>query len=694
MDVYPLSNYRNIGIMAHIDAGKTTLTERILYYTGKNYKIGEVHDGTATMDYMVQEQERGITITAAATTCSWEGHRINIIDTPGHVDFTIEVERSLRVLDGAIAVLCGVAGVQPQTETVWRQANKYKVPRLLFVNKIDRVGADLFYVVNMVRQKFIVEPLLMQISVGSGENFEGVIDLIKMRMIKWESESLGKNFEFLEIPKEYLDDAIRYRNELFEILSDYDEDVFECFLDNKEACEESIWRALRKATLSCKVVPVFCGTALKNKGIQPLLDAVVKLLPSPIDRGSVFGHGVDNYDKKIEFKPEIDEELSALAFKITNDTFAGQLSFLRIYSGSIKVGQSVYNSSVKKRERVSKILLMHANKREEINEASVGDIVAVLGFRATVTGNTICSEKKPALLEIIDIPEPVIFIAIEPKSKVDEEKLEDSLQKLMVEDPTFKVSLNKETGQKIISGMGELHLEIIVDRLTRDFKVMAKVGKPQVAYKETVSGICSATATFDREISGKKAYAQIGISLNRGEKSSGILINFNNDNLKNINKNYIEVIKKSFIDTATSGMLGGYPVSDIIISVETLNYNEQEISEIAFSASASMAFREAYVKGNPILLEPIMSVEVICSENYIGDVISDYGTRRGRVIDMGINQLGERFVLAEVPLATMFGYSTSLRSLTQGRSSYTMQFKEYESVPKDLTASILNPYGY
>jgi len=693
-DSNPLNLYRNIGIMAHIDAGKTTLTERILFYTGKNYKIGEVHDGTATMDWMVQEQERGITITAAATTCSWNSHKINIIDTPGHVDFTMEVERSLRVLDGAIAVFCAVAGVQPQTETVWRQANKYKVPRIVFINKMDRVGADYNKAISMIKNKFIIHPLVLQIPVGSGENFEGVIDLIKMKQIKWSLSDLGKTYEYTNIIDTYIDEANKYRNELIEKLSEFDDKVCELYLDAKDLNEHILIQAIRKATLSCDAVPVLCGTALKNKGVQPLLDAINDYLPSPVDRGNILAYNVDNYDKKISFKPSIDEDLSAIAFKIYSDNFAGQISYLRLYSGSISVGQSVYNSSIKKRERVAKILRMHSNKREEIDTAYAGDIVAIIGFRYTVTGNTICNEKKPALLESIDFPEPVIFIAIEPKTKADEIKLEESLQKLMIEDPTFKVSINKDTGQKIISGMGELHLEIISDRLLRDFKVGAKVGKPQVAYKETISKEAGAEGIFDREINNKKAYAKVFLSLMPGVKSSGVIINFNLPTSINLNKNYLDGIKKSILDTASSGSLGAYPIYDIIVSVDNLIFNEQEISDIAFSAASTISFREAYNKAEPILLEPIMNVEIICSEKNIGDIISDINSRRGKIIEMSLNNLQENVVLSEVPLSTMFGYSTSLRSLSQGRATYTMQFKEYDKVPPDMIQKILNPYGY
>jgi elongation factor G len=564
MDDVALQKYRNIGIMAHIDAGKTTLTERILFYTGENHKIGEVDEGTATMDWMVQEQERGITITAAATTCHWLNHRINIIDTPGHVDFTIEVERSLRVLDGAVAVFCGVGGVEPQSETVWRQANKYNVPRIAFINKLDRLGADLFHAKETMVTKLHANPVLTQIPIGREDNFRGVVDLIKMKAIYWKDDTQGIEYEYVDIPPELLEDAKHHRSIMIEKLSECDDDMCTKFLGGVDVSEEEIWTALRKGTLNCTLNPVFCGSALKNKGVQPLLDAVIKLLPSPSDRGAVIGVDPEKHEKMMSYEPRSDEKLSALAFKVANDAYAGQLTFIRVYSGSFNIGDSVYNSTKGKRERVSKIFLMHSNKREEKKTVHAGEIVALVGLRLTTTGDTLCSEKAPILLEKIEFPEPVIFVSIEPKTKADEEKLNESLARLMMEDPTFKVYANHETGQQIISGMGELHLEIIVDRLLREFKVSAKVGKPHVAYRETITKASDAEGYFDREMGGKKFFAGIKISLTPVEKGEAVTCDFELEQSatttgRPISNDYKNVVSKALKDAATSGSLAGYP---------------------------------------------------------------------------------------------------------------------------------------
>jgi elongation factor G len=679
--------------MAHIDAGKTTLTERILYYTGETHKIGEVDQGTATMDWMVQEQERGITITAAATTCFWKDNRINIIDTPGHVDFTIEVERSLRVLDGAIAVFCGVGGVEPQSETVWRQANKYKVPRIAFINKMDRMGADIFKAREMIQSKLGATPILMQLPIGSGDKFKGIVDLVKMKAMYWKDDILGSEYSYEDIPSDMLKEAEQWRNSLIEKLSECDDDMCAKFLDGADIDEKHIWDVLRKITLSFSAVPVFCGSAFKNKGVQPLLDAVISLLPSPIDRGEITGHDPVKEDKMVSFQPKTDEAFSAIAFKIANDPYAGQLTYVRIYSGSIDVGSTVYNTLKGKRERVSKILLMHSNKREEKKNAHAGEIVGFVGLRLTTTGDTLCSDKKQVLLEKIEFPEPVIFVAIEPKTKADEEKLNESLSRLMMEDPTFRVSTNQETGQQIISGMGELHLEIIVDRLLREFKVSAKVGKPQVAYRETITVNSEAMGYFDKELGGKKYFAGVKLEVSPYDGQDIVSVGFalEQDNMTTEQKN---ILVRSIKDASTSGHLAGYPVYKLQVLVKKVELLDADGLEVSIPAAASLAFREAYSNGKPVLLEPIMKVEVVCPEEYVGDIIGDIGTRRGRVLEMGIRSDGLRFVLGSVPLAGMFGYSTDLRSLTQGRGTYTMEFSEYQAVPEALGRGIIGGINY
>jgi elongation factor G len=681
-----LEKTRNIGIMAHIDAGKTTTTERILYYTGITYKIGEVHEGTATMDWMVQEQERGITITSAATTCLWRDHRVNIIDTPGHVDFTIEVERSLRVLDGAVAVFCAVGGVEPQTETVWRQADKYGVPRLAFVNKMDRLGADFFHVVQMIRDRLGARPAILQIPIGAEEKFTGIVDLISMKAVVWEDESLGAKFHEEPIPPKLKAQAEEHRERLLEAAADCDEAVMEKYLEGKEIGEAELRAAVRKATLALKIVPVLCGSAFRNKGIQPMLDAVVDFLPSPLDIPAV--QGVNPESDLIEERPASDDApFSALAFKIMTDPFVGTLSFFRVYSGSLTSGSSVYNSTKDKRERVGRLLKMHANKREEIKEVYAGDIAAAVGLKTATTGDTLCDEDHPIVLESIDFPDPVISIAIEPKSKADQEKLGLSLQKLATEDPSFKVRTDEETGQTIISGMGELHLEIIVDRLLREFNVGANVGKPQVAYKETVRKTVEQQGKFIRQTGGRGQYGDVWIKLEPQRPGAGFEFV---DAIKGgaIPREYIPAVGKGIREATDNGALAGYPVVDVKVTLFDGSYHDVDSSEIAFKIAGSMAFKEAARKANPVLLEPIMSVEVVVPEDFMGDVIGDINSRRGKVLGMDSRPAAQA-INARVPLAQMFGYATDLRSMTQGRATYTMQFSHYEPVPAAVAEGII-----
>ena len=681
-----LEKTRNIGIMAHIDAGKTTTTERILYYTGINYKIGEVHDGTATMDWMVQEQERGITITSAATTCFWRDHRVNIIDTPGHVDFTIEVERSLRVLDGAVAVFCSVGGVEPQTETVWRQADKYGVPRLAFVNKMDRVGADFFRVVQMIRDRLGAQPAIVQIPIGAEEKFIGIVDLITMKAMVWEDESLGAKFHEEPIPEGLKIQADEYREKLLEAAADSDEAVMEKYLEGKPISESELRAALRKATLALKVVPVLCGSAFRNKGVQPMLDAVIEYLPSPSDIPPVKGINPDT--QQIETRPAKDDApFSALAFKIMTDPFVGTLSFFRVYSGSLSSGSSVFNSTRTKRERIGRLLKMHANKREEIKEVYAGDIAAAVGLRTATTGDTLCDEDHPIVLESIDFPDPVISIAIEPKSKADQEKLGLSLQKLATEDPSFKVRTDEETGQTIISGMGELHLEIIVDRLLREFNVGANVGKPQVAYKETVRKAVEQQGRFIRQTGGRGQYGDVWIKLEPQPPGAGFEFV---DAIRggSIPREYIPAVEKGVREATDNGALAGYPVVDVKVTLTDGSYHDVDSSEIAFKIAGSMAFKEAMRKAGPVLLEPIMSVEVVVPEEFMGDVIGDISSRRGKVLGMDTRPAAQA-IDARVPLAQMFGYATDLRSMTQGRATYTMQFSHYEPVPTAVAEGII-----
>jgi elongation factor G len=682
----PLEKTRNIGIMAHIDAGKTTTTERILYYTGINYKIGEVHEGTATMDWMVQEQERGITITSAATTCHWRDHRVNIIDTPGHVDFTIEVERSLRVLDGAVAVFCSVGGVEPQTETVWRQADKYRVPRLAFVNKMDRLGADFFRVVKMIEDRLGARTVVMQLPIGAEDKFSGIVDLVTMKAVVWEDESLGAKFHEEPIPSELKAQAEEYREKLVEAAADCDENIMMKYLDGKEVTEAEIRSAIRSGTLSLKVVPILCGSAFRNKGVQPMLDAVVDYLPSPLDIPPVTG--VEPGTTKPAERPARDDApFSALAFKIMTDPFVGTLTFFRVYSGTLNSGASIYNSTKSKRERIGRLLKMHANKREEIKEVYAGDIAAAVGLKTATTGDTLCDENKPIVLESIDFPDPVISIAIEPKSKADQERLGLSLQKLATEDPSFKVRTDEETGQTIISGMGELHLEIIVDRLLREFNVGANVGKPQVAYKETVRKKVEQQGRFVRQTGGRGQYGDVWITLE--PQQPGVGFEFV-DAVKggSIPREYIPAVEKGIKEATENGPLAGYPVVDVKATLFDGSYHDVDSSEIAFKIAGSMAFKEAARKANPVLLEPIMAVEVVVPEEFMGDVIGDISSRRGKVLGMDTRPAAQA-IDARVPLAQMFGYATDLRSMTQGRATYTMQFSHYEPVPAAVAEGIM-----
>ena len=682
----PLERTRNIGIMAHIDAGKTTTTERILYYTGINYKLGEVHEGTATMDWMVQEQERGITITSAATTCLWRDHRVNIIDTPGHVDFTIEVERSLRVLDGAVAVFCSVGGVEPQTETVWRQADKYGVPRLAFVNKMDRLGADFFRVVQMIQDRLGARPAVVQLPIGAEEKFAGIVDLISMRAVVWEDESLGAKFHEEPIPEGMKAQADEYREKLLEIIADCDEGIMEKYLEGKEIGEAELRQAIRNATLSLKIVPALCGSAFRNKGVQPMLDAVVDYLPSPQDIPPV--KGIEPDTQNVGERPAKDDApFAALAFKIMTDPFVGTLSFFRVYSGSLNSGASVYNSTKGKRERIGRLLKMHANKREEIKEVYAGDIAAAVGLKTATTGDTLCDENHAIVLESIDFPDPVISIAIEPKSKADQEKLGLSLQKLATEDPSFQVRTDEETGQTIISGMGELHLEIIVDRLLREFNVGANVGRPQVAYKETIRKGVEQQGRFIRQTGGRGQYGDVWIKLEPQAPGAGFEFV---DAIKggSIPREYIPAVEKGVREATENGALAGYPIVDVKVTLFDGSYHDVDSSEIAFKIAGSMAFKEAARKASPVLLEPIMSVEVVVPEEFMGDVIGDISARRGKVLGMDTRPAAQA-IDARVPLAEMFGYATDLRSMTQGRATYTMQFSHYEPVPAAVAEGII-----
>lgn len=681
-----LETYRNIGICAHIDAGKTTVTERILYYTGVSHKIGEVHEGAATMDWMEQEQERGITITSAATTCFWRDHQINIIDTPGHVDFTIEVERSLRVLDGAVAVFCGVGGVEPQSETVWRQADRHEVPRIAFVNKLDRIGANYFDVVDELRDKLGANPLAMQIPVGHSEDFTSLIDVVSNRMATFEAESNGSRIVWADVPAEYA----KQREELYEKIvgqaSEFDEVLADKYLNGETVTAEEVRLALRKGVASQDVTPVFCGSAFKNKGVQLLLDAVVDYLPSPLEVAPMIGHSVDDESVEITRKPEDSEPLSALAFKIMTDPFVGTLTFVRIYSGVLDSGSYVYNPRKRAKERVSRLVRMHANKREEIKSAGSGDIVAVIGLKDVATGDTLCDEKHQLLLETINAPEPVLSVAVEPKTKGEYEKMINALRKLMQEDPSFRFSVNDETGQTVISGMGELHLEIIVDRMKREYKVEASVGKTEVAYRETIQKIASVETKFIRQSGGRGQYGHVFMRFEPRGRGEGF--EFANEVVGGtIPREYIPAIEKGVRESLGNGVIAGYPTVDIKAIVYDGSYHDVDSSEMAFKIAGSMAFREGMLKSSPVLLEPIMKVEVVTPEENLGDVMGDLNSRRGRILGMS-SRKGAEVVDAEVPLGEMFGYTTDLRSMTKGRASSSMQLALYREVPRNVQEEI------
>jgi len=688
---YPLERYRNIGIMAHIDAGKTTTTERILYYTGKSYKIGEVHDGAATMDWMEQEQERGITITSAATTTFWQAedgqgpeHRINIIDTPGHVDFTIEVERSLRVLDGAVAVFDGVAGVEPQSETVWRQADKYKVPRMCFINKLDRTGADFYYCVQSIVDRLGAVPLVLYLPIGAEGGLKGVVDLVNNRGIVWQDESLGAKFDYVEIPADMADKAADYRHQLIETVVEQDDDVMEAYLEGNEPDAATLKRLIRKGTLAQAFVPVTCGSAFKNKGVQPLLDAVVDYMPSPLDIPPIKGINPDNDAE--DTRPSDDgAPFAALAFKIMNDPFVGSLTFTRIYSG--KLSKGTYLNSVKdKKEKIGRMLLMHANSREDIDEAFAGDIVALAGLKETTTGDTLCDPAKPIILERMEFPEPVIELSVEPKTKADQEKMGIALSRLAAEDPSFRVSTDHESGQTIIKGMGELHLDILVDRMKREFKVEANVGAPQVAYRESLARPVELTYTHKKQSGGSGQFGEVKIALQPGERGSGIVFL---DEIKggNIPREYIPSVEKGMRETAETGSLIGFPIIDFEIRLIDGKYHDVDSSALAFEIAGRGAMREAAQKAGIKLLEPIMKVEVVTPEEFMGDVIGDLNSRRGQI--QGTDTRGNAQVVeAFVPLANMFGYVNELRSFSQGRAQYTMQFSHYDEVPANVAAEV------
>jgi elongation factor G len=689
----PLERYRNIGIMAHIDAGKTTTTERILYYTGKSYKIGEVHEGTATMDWMEQEQERGITITSAATTCFWMRHgvehRINIIDTPGHVDFTVEVERSLRVLDGAVTLLDSVAGVEPQTETVWRQADRYEVPRLIFANKMDRVGADFERCVRMIRDRLTKAAYPIQLPVGSGELFTGHIDVLRRVQVVFDEDSLGKTYAEVEVPAMYREAMELARHEVIEAAVEHDEQLLEKYLNSHELTLEEIQRAIRTATVGGHIVPVLCGAAFKNKGVQALLDAVIDYLPAPMDVKAITGHLPYHDETHSERHVSDNEPFAELAFKIATDPFVGKLTYLRVYSGVLSTGSYVYNSVKDKRERIGRLLQMHANKREEIEEVRAGDIAAAIGLRDTRTGDTLCDDDKPIILEAMKFPAPVIDVAIEPKTKADQDKLAIALAKLSEEDPTFRVHSDAETGQTIISGMGELHLEIIVDRMQREFKVDANIGRPQVAYRETIRRrVEKVEGKFIRQSGGRGQYGHVVISMEPAQQGAGFVFE---DKIVGgvIPREYIRPVEEGIKEALDNGVLAGYPMVDVKVELTYGSYHDVDSSEMAFKIAGSMAYKEAAKRAHPVLLEPIMNVEVVCPNDYMGDILGDLSARRGKI--GGMTQRGEAQVIAAtVPLSEMFGYSTKLRSQSQGRAVYSMEFSHYEEVPKSKAEEIIN----
>ncbi len=681
-----LNRYRNIGIMAHIDAGKTTLTERILFYTGRIHRVGEVHEGAATMDWMEQERERGITITSAATTCSWREHRINIIDTPGHVDFTVEVERSLRVLDGAIAVFCAVGGVEPQSETVWRQADKYHVPRIAFVNKMDRVGADFDNVIAMMTQRLGARPVGLQLPMVLAEDFQGVIDLVQMKAVSYHEESQGTTFDEGDIPRDLLGAALQARHRMLEAVAELDEKLLDDYLHDRPCQVEDLVRAIRRGTLQGKIHPVLCGSAFKNKGVQRLLDAVVDYLPSPVDKPPVRGQDPQTF-QRVERKPADDEPFSALAFKIMTDPYTGKLTYFRVYSGRIATGASVYNPATGRSERIGRLVQMHANKREEISEVHTGDIAAGLGFKRVSTGHTLCDPDHRVTLEPMHFPEPVVSVAIEPKSKADEERLANALDRLAEEDPTFQVRADEETAQTLISGMGELHLEILVDRMKREFSVQANVGKPQVAYRETITQRAEARGRFVRQTGGRGMYGDVTLVVEPLEPGRGF--EFENEIVGGVvPREFIPSVEKGVEEAMENGVVAGYPVVDVLVSLIDGSYHEVDSSEMAFKIAGSMAFKEAMQRGKPRLLEPVMDVEVVVPDEYLGDVIGDLTARRGRIGGM-FSRAQARVVAASVPLAEMFGYATRLRSLTQGRAVYSMQFSRYETLPQGIAEEIV-----
>ncbi len=682
---HTLDMYRNIGIMAHIDAGKTTTTERVLYYTGRSYKIGEVHDGNATMDWMEQEQERGITITSAATTCFWRDHRINIIDTPGHVDFTIEVERSLRVLDGAVAVFDSVAGVEPQSETVWRQADKYGVPRICFVNKMDRIGADFFRCVDMMVDRLGATPVVMQLPIGSESDFVGLVDLVTMKAVRWLDESLGAKFEIEDIPADLADQAAEYRQKLVEQAVEQDDDAMEAYLEGEEPSEETLRACVRKGVMEAAFVPVFLGSAFKNKGVQPLLDAVVDYMPSPVDVPAIKGVSVDG-ETEMTRKSSDDEPFSALAFKIMNDPFVGSLTFVRVYSGVLDAGSSVLNTVKDNRERVGRMLQMHANSREDVKEARAGDLVAIAGLKNTTTGDTLCDPTKPVILERMEFPDPVIEVAVEPKTKADQEKMGVALGRLAAEDPSFRVTSDVESGQTVIKGMGELHLEILVDRLRREFKVEANVGAPQVAYRESITKTAEVDYTHKKQTGGSGQFARIKLTFEPQERGEGFT--FENTIVGgSVPREYIPGVEKGLTAAMETGVLAGFPVVDVKVVLTDGAYHDVDSSVLAFEIASRAAFKEGMSKSGPVLLEPIMKVEVVTPEDYMGDIIGDLNSRRGQV--SGMDQRGNaRVVDAMVPLANMFGYVNTLRSMSQGRAQYTMQFDHYEPVPQAVADEV------
>ncbi len=681
-----LEKLRNIGIMAHIDAGKTTTTERILYYTGRLHRMGEVHEGGATMDWMEQEKERGITITSAATTAQWHDHVINIIDTPGHVDFTVEVERSLRVLDGAVALFCAVGGVEPQSETVWRQADKYGVPRIAFVNKMDRVGADFYNVLNMIKDRLGASPVPLQIPIGDGELFTGIIDLVTMKAILYNDSTLGAEFEEAEIPDDLKDKAEEYRNQMLEAVSDYDEDLMMKYLEGEEISGSEIKSAVRKATLDLSITPVFCGSAFKNKGVQKLLDGVIDYLPSPLDVGEISGTDVDG-DKELKRTPSDDEPFAALAFKVMVDPFVGRLTFFRVYSGVCEAGSYIFNAASGKKERVGRLLQMHANHREDIKEVRTGDIAAMVGLKNTRTGDTLCDGKNQIVLESMHFPEPVISVAIEPKTKADQEKLSQSLIKLSDEDPTFRVRTDEETGQTIISGMGELHLEIIIDRLLREFKVGANVGKPQVSYKETITKTVEAEGKFVRQSGGRGQYGHVVIEMSPNEPGKGFEFE---DNIVGgvIPREYINPARQGMEAAMKNGVLAGYPLEDVKVRLFDGSFHDVDSNEMAFKVAGSMALQNGARKAGPVLMEPVFSIEVVVPEEYMGDVIGDLNSRRGKISGI-LPRKDAQVVSGHVPLSEMFGYATVLRSITQGRAVYSMQFDHYEKVPESISKEII-----